>query len=157
MTATAEGDCSPGKEQRRSASRHPQPVRAQLDVGKPDNAGSEERGCDVKVQAKPKDVVSGIDPQELLADATQGVAGDVEGEQPRCTNAAVLSEPHQDACEAEVPDQLIEEGRVEGGKLLIPGRAVSRVDLERPRQVRRAAKELLVEVVADPPDRLGDE
>jgi hypothetical protein len=34
---------------------------------------------------------------------------------------------------------------------------MGRVDLKRPRQARRSAEELLVEVVPDPTDRLGDE
>ena len=56
-----------------------------------------------------------------------------------------------------VPDDLVEEGRVEGRVLLVAGRPVRRVDLERPGQVGRLAEELLVEVVAEPPDRLGEQ
>ena len=46
---------------------------------------------------------------------------------------------------------------MESGEGLIAGGAVSGGDLERPGKVRRAAEELLVEVIADPPDRLADE
>src|SRR5699024_9201196 len=54
----------------------------------------------------------------------------------------------------DVPDQLVQEGRMEGGELFVTGRSVGRVDRQRPRQVGGAAEELLVEPVAEPPDPL---
>src|SRR5205814_4144903 len=57
----------------------------------------------------------------------------------------------------EVPDALVEEGRLEGGVLLVAGRPVDEVDLQRPRLRRRLAEELLVEPVAPAADRLSDQ
>ena len=69
----------------------------------------------------------------------------------------VAPEPHERAGEQQVPDQLIQEswaGRSCTGCSRADG---ARGDLETPRQRRRPAEQLLVEVVADPPDRLRDE
>jgi hypothetical protein len=68
----------------------------------------------------------------------------------------MVAEPHERAGQAEIPDELVEEGRLEGCVLLVTRRPVRSVDLKRPREARRAAEELLVEVIADAPDRLGD-
>ena len=60
-----------------------------------------------------------IDPQRLLEDPKGRVAGDVEGEEARRADPAVVAEPDQEGGERQVPDQLVEEGRVEGGEGLI--------------------------------------
>jgi hypothetical protein len=57
----------------------------------------------------------------------------------------------------QVPDQLVQECRVKSRVLRVADRAVRGTDLKAPGQRRRAAKQLLVEVVADPADRLRDE
>ena len=46
---------------------------------------------------------------------------------------------------------------MEGGVVLVARRPMDRVDLKRPRETARATEEFLVEVVADPADRLGDQ
>src|SRR3954469_24932717 len=69
----------------------------------------------------------------------------------------MMAEPDEEGGEREVPDDLVEERGMERGVVLVPGGAVLGVDLEAPWQRGRAAEELLVEPVADPPDRLGDE
>jgi len=96
--------------------------------------------------------VGGVDTKGLLEDAEGRVAGDVEGEQARRADAAMVAEPDKEGGEREVPGQLVEKGLVEGGEALIAGEAVGGGYLQRPRQARRAAEKLLVEVVADPPD-----
>src|SRR6266566_8250809 len=95
-----------------------------------------------------------VDAQELLADPREGVADDVEREQTRRADAAAPSEPRERGGEQQVPDQLVEERRVEGRVLRVAGRAVCWADLESPRQGRGAAEQLLVEIVADAADRL---
>jgi hypothetical protein len=102
-------------------------------------------------------VVSGIDAQELLADPPQRVAGDVEREQSRRADAAAMAEPHERRRQPQIPGELVEERRVKGGELLVAGWSVRRRDLKRPREIRRTAEELLVEVVADSSDRLRNQ
>jgi hypothetical protein len=99
----------------------------------------------------------GIHAQQLFEDAKAGVAGDVQGEQPGGADAAPVPEPHEHGREAEVPDQLVEERGVEGCVVRIALGPVGGVDLESPWEARRAAEQLLVEVVADAADRLGDQ
>ncbi len=96
-----------------------------------------------------------VDPQQLLKDAKAGVARDVERKQSGRTDPPAMSEPDQHSGQRQIPDQLVEEGRLEGGELLVAGRAVGAIDLKPPRQRGRTAEQLLVEVVADPADRLG--
>jgi hypothetical protein len=75
----------------------------------------------------------------------------------RTSRAYLVAEPHQEGGERQVPGQLVEEGRLEGGEALIAHGPVGGRDLQDPGQVGRPAEELLVEVVADPPNRLADE
>ena len=82
---------------------------------KPDRAGEGQQAGDVEVQSLAEDVVGGVDPEALLEDAEGRVAGDVEGEEAGGSDLAVVAEPDEEAGEAEVPDQLVEEGRLEGG------------------------------------------
>ena len=56
----------------------------------------------------------------------------------------------------EVPDRLVEEGRVEVLELGVAERAVLRRDVELPRQIGRAAEGFLVEKVAPPTDGLSE-
>jgi hypothetical protein len=70
-------------------------VGAVLQAREPGNTAHEEEERDVEVEPQPEDVMSGIHAQQLLANTTEGVAGDVEGEQPRRTNAAVVPEPDE--------------------------------------------------------------
>jgi hypothetical protein len=102
-------------------------------------------------------VVRGVDPQLLLEDAKARIARDVKGEQARRADLPSTAEPDKRARERKVEDQLVEERRVERCVPLVAVGPVGRIDPQGPRQGRRAAEELLIEVVADPPDRLGDE
>src|ERR1700744_4053325 len=96
-------------------------------------------------------------PQAPLEEEDGRVAGDVEGEESGRADLAVVAEPDQEGGQGEVPDDLVEEGRLEGGVVEVALGTVFRRDPQRPGEVRGAAEELLVEVVADPADRLGDE
>ena len=66
----------------------------------------------------------GVDAQQLLSDAAEGVARDVQREQAGRTDASVVAEPDQRGCEQQVPDDLVEECGVEGGVLRVAGGAV---------------------------------
>src|SRR5262249_39914577 len=131
--------------------------RTPLDLREPGEPADEEEHRDVEVDSESEDVVRGVDSQQLLPNASERVARDIKSEESGRTNAAMMAQPNQCPGQAEVPDQLVEEGRLEGGELLVAGRPVVRIDVEAPRQARRRAEELLVEVVADPADRLADE
>jgi len=101
--------------------------------------------------------VGGVNPQKLLEDPEARVAGDIQREQARRANSPTAPERDQRRRQRQVEDELVEEGGMEGAVTLVARRPVGRVDLEPPRQRRRPAEQLLVEVVADPSDRLGDE
>lgn len=92
----------------------------------PDNPGNGQRAGDVEVQPQAEDVVSGVDPEGLLEDAEGRVAGYVEGEEARWADAPMAAEPDEEGSKYQIPDQLIEKGRVEGGEALIAGRPVRR-------------------------------
>jgi len=71
-----------------------------------------------------------------------------------------MAEPDDEPGKREVPDQLVQERRLEGGvvaELRGYRQPVLRRYLQAPGQVRRAAEQFLVEVVADPADALGDQ
>src|SRR5690242_8928554 len=102
-------------------------------------------------------MVGRIDAEEFLEDPKPRVAGHVKREQPRGPDPPMVAEPDEEAGEAEVPDQLVEESRLEGAEGHVTGRPVRGRDLESPGQARRPAEEFLVEVVADSADRLGNE
>ncbi|HEX3563306.1 MAG TPA: hypothetical protein VHU24_10750 [Solirubrobacterales bacterium] len=126
-------------------------------MGEPSQAPQAENHGDVEVEPQSEDVLRGVDAQKLLPDPGERVPGDVEGKQAGRSDPAVMAKPDQRPRKPEIPDQLIEEGRMEGGELLVARRTVGRVYLKAPRQACRAAEELLVEVVPDPTDRLGDQ
>ena len=60
-------------------------------------------------------MVGRVDAQQLLADPSERVAGDVEREQARRADRPAAAELDEREGEQEVPDDLVEEGRVEGG------------------------------------------
>ena len=74
----------------------------------------------------------------------------------------MVPEPDQERGQGQVPDQLVQERRLEGREVQVRRRNTARGavrvrDLKAPRQRCRLAEQLLVEIVADPADRLGDE
>ena len=84
----------------------------------------------------------------LLVDAERRVERDVQREERRRTDPEEPVDEQQDAGREQVPEALVEEGRVEGLRVDELGRAVLEVDLERPGHVGRLAEELLVPPVA---------
>ena len=96
-----------------------------------------------------------VDPDRLLEDAVGGVAGYVQREQPRRLDVAVMAQPDQEGGEQQVEDQLIQERRLEVPVGRVSRRPEVKRDLQPPGQAGRLAEQLLVEVVADPADRLG--
>ncbi len=140
----------------------PEPIRrmpAALGAHEPQEPDRAQDARDEEVHAQTEEVVGIVDPLGLLEDAKARVAGDVEREDARRPDALAVAplHPDQEAGEQQVPDQLVEEGRLERGVLQVSGRPVGGRDLERPGQLGGRAEQLLVEVVADPADRLGDQ
>src|SRR6266581_300866 len=95
-----------------------------------------------------------VDPQRFLVDPERRVAGDVQSEQAGRPDSGVMADPDQQRGQRQVPDQLVQEGGLEGRVARV---AVRMGDDQGPRKGRGLAVELLVEVVADPADGLGDE
>src|SRR5262249_61346772 len=91
--------------------------------------GDEEEHRDVEVDSEAEDVVRGVDSQQLLPNASERVASDIEGKEPRRANAAMVAQPDQCPGQTEVPDELVEEGRLGGGELLGAGRAGGRIGM----------------------------
>ena len=109
---------------------------------------------------RPEDVLvlDVVDAQRLDPAAAGGVGHHVERDHPavaelRNRRSAQITKPNAPRSQM----RLVEERRLEGGVLLVAGRAVARVDLQRPRQGRRPAEQLLVEPVAPAAHRLGDQ
>jgi hypothetical protein len=153
----AEERCDP----ERGAAAPQQPpsgaAAAVLDASEPNEADCGEQRGDEEVQAKAEDVVGRIDAQQLLEDAESGVARDVEREQPWSANPAPPPEPDEGDGQREIPDELVEEGRLKCRVLRVAGGAVRGVDVEGPGQGGWAAEELLVEVIPYAADGLRHE
>src|SRR3954469_10751869 len=128
-----------------------------LRAHEPRQPDDRQHGGDEEVQAQAEDVLGRVDAQQLLEDSEGRVPRDVEREEPGCPDGAAPSQPHQEGRQGQVPDDLVEEGGVEGGAVEVASGPVVAIDLEPPRQRGRAPVELLVEVVADAPDGLRDE
>jgi hypothetical protein len=128
-----------------------------LDAHEPGEPGDRQEARDVEVEAQTENAVRRVDAEELLEDPEARVAGDVEREQAWCADSPASPERDQHAGERHVEDQFVEERRLEGGIALIAHRPVGWVNLKPPREAGRSAKQLLVEVVPDPSDCLGDE
>src|SRR5207253_2013054 len=120
----------------------------------PDEEGEtrdEARERDPEVQAHAADVARGVDSERLLVHAKRRVPDDVEREERRPAELEAPVDPEQHEHAEDVPEKLVEEGRVIGVL-----RAFA-VDLEAPRQRRVLAVELLVPPVSPATDSLGEQ
>src|SRR5213083_2387507 len=98
-----------------------------------------------------------VEPERLDREATDRVEADVAEEERARATGESRSEPGGEEPEHhEVPDRLVEEGRVEILVLAEAERAVWRRDVELPRKVRRPAERLFVEEVPPASDRLAE-
>ena len=107
----------------------------------------------------PKILDAGIDAQPLEEDAAERVHRDVERERLALLQPAASFEPH-DRARTRAGTRSTRRETSDGTSSRCrrsPRRSVRGVDLERPRQLGRAAEQLLVEVVAPPADRLRDD
>ena len=111
----------------------------------------------------------GVAAHQLDAEAADAVGGDVQREQSAVTQLEAAVGPEQQEENQEVPQQFVEERRVHD-VVDLPGRdpveqvridhtgAIAALeDLQTPRQIGRPAVQLLVEVVAQPADGLGQD
>src|SRR6185312_3492028 len=87
----------------------------------PDGAGHGQRDRNVHVQPQAEEVLGRVDPERLLEDAERRVSRDVQGEQARRLDAAVMAEPDQQRRPGQVENQLIQERRVKRAELRVPG------------------------------------
>ena len=122
-----------------------------------------------RVDADTGDQRRGVAAHQLDAEAADAVGGDVQREQPAVAQPEPAVRPQQEEENHEVPQQFVEERRMHD-LIDLPGRdAVEQVrvhhtgavtpleDLQAPRQIRGPAVQLLVEVVAQPADGLGQD
>src|SRR5262245_27548498 len=112
---------------------------------------------DPDVQAQPRDLVRGVDPERLDPEPADAVEEDVEREEVAGPEPELALDDQQHARGREAPERLVEEGRVEGRALDVVDRPVVRGDLETPGQVGRLAEELLVPPGPEAADPLRDE
>ena len=104
--------------------------RAALRAGEPHQADDGQHGRDVEVEAQAEEVLRGIDPDRLLEDPERRVPGHVQGEQAPRADPPVVAQPDQQGGEGQVPDDLVQERRLEGPVAEVPGRPVGRGDLQ---------------------------
>ena len=125
---------------------------AALGAGKPHRASQGQGAGHEHVQPQSRGSTlrsrSGSTPQ----DAVLRIARHIQGEQTRRGDLPVMPEPDKESRQRAVPDQLVQEGRLECCVGRVAGRPVSERDPQPPGQVRGAAEQFLVEVVPDLPD-----
>src|SRR6185312_2801457 len=92
---------------------HPPPAKAALQRDEPQQPDEAQDDRDEEVQAQAEDVVGVVDALGLLEDPKARIAGHVEREQARRPDLAPRPQPHQEGGERQVPDELVEEGRLE--------------------------------------------
>src|SRR3989442_1810554 len=98
-----------------------------------------------------------VEPECLDREATDRVEADIaEEERARAAGEARAEPGGEEPEHHEVPDRLVEEGRVEILVLAEAERAVWRRDVEPPRKIRRSAERLFVEEVPPASDRLAE-
>ncbi|MBG9885473.1 hypothetical protein ABE10_02495, partial [Bacillus toyonensis] len=116
-----------------------------------------DRRPDVRAQAQVD--LARVDPDRLPDDASCAIPDEVQREELAPLQAHPAPDPEEEEHTERVPDHLVQEGRVEQGAL---GQArgegrVRGLDLEPPGQIGGQAEQLVVEPVAEPPDRLGEQ
>ena len=126
-----------------------------------DQAEQEDENRGPHVQAQPEHAVGLIDAQDLDPHSPGGVDHEIgphESASHRPVAARqVAPEPDEEGGARRVPQRLVQEGRVEQGARGVPERQVGPVDLQAPGQGGGPAEQLLVEVVAEAPQRLRDQ
>ena len=134
-----------------------------------DRRAHEQQGGGEDVDADAGDEgVRGVRAQEFDDESACTVPGHVQCEQSAVTDAESPVENHEHENHEHVPHQLVQEGGVDDLVHLTGRGPVDQVgsgldavgalvDLQPPRHRCRSAVELLVEVVAQPPDRLGEQ
>src|ERR687891_2545119 len=126
----------------------------------PDEEGCREDdgdGGDVHVEAYAAELVGGVDPKRLDPEPADAVDEHVEREQVAGSEREAALDREQHERRAEAPERLVQEGRVEGGRVEVLLGPVLDVDLKAPREVGRLTEELLVPPVPEATDPLRDE
>src|SRR5215217_3088605 len=102
---------------------------------------------------------SGVDAEGFYEEASEGVEAHVEHGDVAVLQTVREASGHPQEYEADdyVPDRLVQEGGVEGRGILVPDGPVLRSYVDGPGQLGGPSEELLVEVVAPAPYRLGQD
>src|SRR5665647_628595 len=111
------------------------------------------------VESQAGDPLGGVDAEHLDPEPTGRVGDDVGPEHPPVAPPVSPVQPDQQGRGGQVPEHLVQEGRVEErvGWHPVRERRAGRIDPQPPREVGRRAEELLVEPVPEPADGLGDQ
>src|SRR5918992_310024 len=109
------------------------------------------------IEADAGELVRRVHPEQLDPEPADAVEEDVEREEPARADPEQPLDEEQHPGRAQAPERLVEERRMEGLAVDVLDRPVVGRDLERPREVRRLAEELLVPPIADAADRLRDQ
>src|SRR5450830_1373017 len=110
-----------------------------------DHGGHEDDQAGPVVEPQTEEVVGVVDAQRLDPGTPDGVRGDVQREEPSVAQPEPAPGPHQEHGHADVPDRLVQEGRVVEPDARGRGGPVRGIDLQGPGQGGWAAVELLVE------------
>jgi hypothetical protein len=120
-----------------------------------DDAGDDGHQTHPGVHPERTDLGRLVDAERLHPQPAHAIAGHIEPEQLAGTQPAPPVDQEQHDAEPDVPEAFVEEGGVVRGVGVVTGRTVGRIDLQAPRQGRRATEQLLVPPVAPTPDGLG--
>src|SRR5581483_4103250 len=94
--------------------------------------GGHGQEADPDVHPQAEDGVGVVDAQRFDPQPAEGVAADVEGEEPPGPEAAAPFDPQEHGDQRQVPQRLVEERRLVGGDLLQARRPVGGIDPESP-------------------------
>ena len=109
--------------------------------------------CGTRYAAGPE----AVDPERLDGEPSDRVQADIPEEQRARPVMPARAEPPDERREdRQVPQRLVEKGRVEELRAPVLERPVRRRDVEPPGQIRRPPEGLLVEEVSPAPDGLGE-
>jgi hypothetical protein len=92
-----------------------------LDADEPQQSDRTEDARDKEINPQAEEIVRVVDPLGLLEDTKGGVAGDIQREDARRSDAVAMPalEPGEKPRQEQVPDELIQEGRLKRGVLEI--------------------------------------
>src|SRR5882724_1097214 len=149
----------PTRSRRKSPSSRSARGRRRGAAARPGHSGHRDEHADDARELRHADGAEpeAVEPERLDGEAADRVEAHVrEEERPRARAEPRAQPPDEQQKDREVPQRLVEEGRVEVLVLGVAERTVLGRDVELPRQIGRTAEGFIVEEVAPPADRLAE-